>query len=369
MKTRAAVLHRVGEKIEVENLDVAAPTGQEILVDYKFAGMCRSDLHVTDGTIAGWLPMVLGHEGAGIVEAVGPNVTRVKPGDHIVCAFIPSCGSCRWCASGRQVLCDAGAATMRGHLPGESWPLSGPSGRYGAMCQVGTFSERGVIHESSAVKIDPALPLDVAALVGCGVPTGWGSAVNAGNVRPGDVVVVMGAGGVGMNAVQGARSAGAAEVIVVEPVEFKRDLSTLFGASAAVENSAAAKNLVGHLTRGVGADKVIVTTSQNTAEITADAFDLCAKGGIIVLTAMAPFKEPAIVLPSPMLTMLSKTIRGTAYGDCRPTSDIPALLHLYTKGQLRLDELITRRYRLDEINDGYGDLAEGELLRGVIELG
>ncbi|GAA4711283.1 NDMA-dependent alcohol dehydrogenase [Pseudonocardia yuanmonensis] len=366
--TTAAVLHRVGEEMRLEELDVAAPQGREVLLAYRYAGLCRSDLHVTDGTIAGRLPMVLGHEGSAIVEAVGPLVTRVEPGDHVVCSFIPSCGTCRWCASGRQVLCDAGAATMRGHLPGESWPLSGSGGRVGAMCQLGTFSQYGVVHEGSVVRIESHIPLDVAALVGCGVPTGWGSAVNAAAVHPGEVVVVLGAGGIGMNAVQGARAAGAREVVVVEPVEFKRDAAHLFGASVSVADAAAARELVMNLTVGAGADKVIITTSTNTPEISAAAVDLVAKGGTVVITAMAAFTEPALVLPTPMITMLSKTIRGTAYGDCSPTRDIPALLALHQEKKLLLDELITRRYRLEQVNEGYRDLEAGELLRGLVEI-
>jgi alcohol dehydrogenase-like protein len=162
---------------------------------FTHAGLCHSDLHVMEGDIEGWLPMVLGHEGSGVVEDVGPGVTRVAPGDHVVCSFIPSCGSCHWCATGQQAICDMGASIMRGHLPGPRWPISGPGGRYGAMCMLGTFSQYGVISQNSAVRIDPDLPLDVAALVGCGVPTGWGSAVNAAQVRPGDGVIVFGVGG------------------------------------------------------------------------------------------------------------------------------------------------------------------------------
>lgn len=369
MKTRAAVLHNVGEPMQIEDLDVSAPGDHEVLVRYQYAGMCRSDLHVIDGTIAGWLPMVLGHEGAGIVEAAGRAVTRVKPRDHIVCSFIPSCGTCRWCASGQQVLCDTGAATMRGYLPGEHWPLQGPAGRYGAMCQVGTFSEYGVIHETSAVRIDDDLPLDCAAIVGCGVPTGWGSAVNAADVRPGETVVVFGAGGIGMNAVQGAAMAGAGRVIAVEPVEFKRELARDFGATHVAAHSAEAQSLIMQLTRGVGADKVIVTASSMTPELSLEAFNACSKGGTIVITAMAPFGDNTITVPSGVLTMWKKTIRGTAYGDCNPTADIPRLLAMYRNGNLKLDELITGRYTLDQINDGYEDLDNGKLLRGVIELG
>ncbi|WP_345413652.1 alcohol dehydrogenase catalytic domain-containing protein, partial [Pseudonocardia xishanensis] len=218
MKTKAAVLYEVDKPMEIVELDLDGPREGEVLVRYTHSGICHSDVHVATGDLPARLPMVLGHEGAGVVEAVGPGVTRVKPGDHFVCSFNPCCGTCHWCATGQQPLCDMGATILEGYLPGDRWPLTGPAGEYGAMCVIGTFSQYGVISQYSAVPIEKDLPLEKAALVGCGVPTGWGSAVNAADVRPGETVVVYGCGGIGVNAVQGARYAGAKNLVVVDPV-------------------------------------------------------------------------------------------------------------------------------------------------------
>jgi Zn-dependent alcohol dehydrogenase len=261
-----------------------------------------------------------------------------------------------------------GASIMRGHLPGPRWPISGPGGRYGAMCMLGTFSQYGVISQNSAVRIDPDLPLDVAALVGCGVPTGWGSAVNAAQVRPGDGVIVFGVGGIGVNAVQGARFAGARYVIAVDPLANKREMAERLGATHSVATGAEAAALARELSRGLGADKAILTPDKMTAEVVAEAFEATGKAATIVLTAMSGFTEQTLrLLPGVVATLYKKTIKGSLFGDCNPTSDIPRLLAPYQTGDLKLDELITRRYSLEQVNEGYADLLAGHNVRGVIE--
>jgi alcohol dehydrogenase (nicotinoprotein) len=368
VKTVAAVLHEIGKPLAIEELDLAGPGDGEVLVRFTHAGLCHSDQHVLDGDIAGWLPMVLGHEGAGVVEEVGPGVTRVAPGDHVVCSFIPSCGSCHWCATGRQSICDAGAEIMKGGLPGGSWPLSGPAGRYGAMCMLGTFSRYGVIHQYSAVRVPSDLPLDVAALVGCGVPTGWGAAVNSADVRPGQTVVVYGVGGIGINAVQGARLAGARHVVAVDPVALKRDTALALGATHAAADAEQAHRLVQELTRGVGADSAIVAVGTIDSATIDQAFTAVGKAGTVVLVSMGGgFRDRTIQLPAQVATLWRKTVKGSLFGDCNPTTDIPRLLDLYRGGDLRLDELITRRYPLERVNEGYADLLAGANVRGVIE--
>jgi alcohol dehydrogenase (nicotinoprotein) len=367
VKSVAAVIHEIGKPLEIEEIELDGPAEGEVLVRYTHAGLCHSDLHVMQGDVEAWLPMVLGHEGAGVVEEVGPGVHRVAPGDHIVCSFIPSCGSCHWCATGQQAICDMGAVIMRGHLPGPRWPITGPRGRYGAMCILGTFSQYGVISEHSAVRIDPDVPLDVAALLGCGVPTGWGSAVNAADVRPGDIVLVFGAGGIGVNAVQASRFAGARHVIAVDPVASKREAARRFGATHAVADGAAAATLARELSRGLGADKAILTPSTMTAEVVREAYEATGKSSTIVLTAMSAFTEQTLRLPGVVATLYKKTIKGSLFGDCNPTTDIPRLLELYRTGDLKLDELITTRYPLEEINTGYQDLLDGRNVRGLIE--
>ncbi len=368
MKTKAAVVYETGKPIEVVELDLDGPQAGEVLIRYTHAGLCHSDVHISHGDLEARLPMVLGHEGAGIIEEVGPGVTRVAPGDHVVCSFIPNCGVCRWCSTGQQAICDMGASILEGYLPGERFPFTGPGPEknYGAMCMLGTFSQYAVIHQNSAVKVDDDLPLDKAVLVGCGVPTGWGSAVNAADVRPGETVIVSGVGGIGINAVQGARYAGAKNLIAIDPLENKREKAMELGATHAVATAAEAGDLARSMTNGNGADKAIVTAGVVTEEIVTGAFDAVGKGGTVVLTGLNKLSEQNVQLPGSIMTLFKKTVKGTLFGDCNPTTDIPKILGLYQSGDLKLDELITKTYTLDQVNEGYDDLLNGKNVRGVM---
>jgi NDMA-dependent alcohol dehydrogenase len=309
---------------------------------------------------------VLGHEGAGIIEEVGPGVTRVKAGDHVVCSFIPNCGICRWCATGQQAICDMGATILEGYLPGERFVFTGSSGDYGAMCMLGTFSQYATLHQNSVVKVDDDIPLDKAVLVGCGVPTGWGSAVNAAKVAPGETVIVMGVGGIGINAVQGARYAGAKNLIAVDPLENKREKAMELGATHAVASAEEAHELVMDLTRGVGADKAIITTDLVTEPQVTSCFHAVSKGGTVVITGLNKLDLNNVQLPAALMTLFKKTVKGSLFGDCNPTTDIPKILGLYQSGDLKLDEIITNTYTLDTINEGYDDLLAGKNVRGVL---
>ncbi len=366
MKTKAAVVYEPGKRIEIEELDLDGPRDGEVLIRYTHAGLCHSDIHIAHGDLEARMPMVLGHEGAGIIEEVGAGVTRVAPGDHVVLSFIPNCGICRYCATGRQAICDLGATILEGNLPGDRWPISGPRGQYGAMCMIGTFSQYGVIHQTSAVKVDDDLPLDKAVLVGCGVPTGWGSAVYAAGVTPGDTVAVYGVGGIGINAVQGARYAGAKNVVAIDPLENKREKAMELGATHAFANAEEAQEAITQMTRGQGADSAILTVDLMTPEVVAAGFNAIGKGGVVVVTGLNKLMEQTIQLPGSILTLFRKTVKGTLFGDCNPTTDIPKLLGLYQAGDLKLDEIITRTYTLDEVNEGYEDLLAGKNVRGVI---
>ncbi len=366
MKTKAAVVYEPGKPIEIEELDLDKPREGEVLIRYTHAGLCHSDIHIAHGDIEARMPMVLGHEGAGIIEEVGPGVTRVKPGDHVVCSFIPNCGTCRYCASGQQSICDMGATILEGYLPGDHFPFTGPRGQYGGMCMLGTFSQYGVIHQNSTVKVDDDLPLEKAVLVGCGVPTGWGSAVNTADVTPGDTVVVMGVGGIGINAVQGARYAGAKNVIAIDPLENKREKAMELGATHAFASAGEAMQTVTDLTRGQMADSAILTPDLLTAEITGAGFEIVGKGGSIVLTGLNKLDEMNVVLPGSVLTLFRKHVKGSLFGDCNPTTDIPKILGLYQSGDLKLDELVTKTYTLEQVNEGYEDLLNGKNVRGVM---
>ncbi len=367
MKTKAAVVYeQPSKRIEIEELDLDGPREGEVLIRYTHAGLCHSDLHIVTGDLEARMPVVLGHEGAGIIEEVGPGVTRVAPGDHVVCSFIPNCGVCRYCATGRQSICDMGATILEGYLPGGRWPISGPRGQYGAMCMIGTFSQYGVIHQTSAVKVDDDLPLDKAVLVGCGVPTGWGSALTPPDVAPGDTVAVYGVGGIGINAVQGARYAGAKYVIAVDPLPNKREKALEVGATHAFGTAADAQQAITELTRGQGADSAILTVGLMTADVVAAGFNAVGKGGVVVVTGLNKLMEPTIQLPGTILTLFRKSIKGSLFGDCNPTTDIPKILGLYRAGDLKLDELVTRTYTLEQVNEGYEDLMSGKNVRGVI---
>jgi alcohol dehydrogenase (nicotinoprotein) len=234
------------------------------------------------------------------------------------------------------------------------------------MCMLGTFSQYGVIHQNSAVKVDDDLPLDKAVLVGCGVPTGWGSAVNTADVRPGETVAVYGVGGIGINAVQGARYAGAKNVIAIDPLENKREKAMELGATHAFATAEEAQEAITEMTRGQGADKAILTPGLLTTEIVASGFEAVGKAGVVVLTGLNKLNEVNVQLPGSIMTLYRKSLKGSLFGDCNPTIDIPRILGLYQAGDLKLDEIITKTYTLEQVNEGYDDLLEGRNVRGVV---
>jgi S-(hydroxymethyl)glutathione dehydrogenase/alcohol dehydrogenase len=366
MKTRAAVLRDVGKPFEIVELDLDEPRTGEVMVKFTASGLCHSDDHLRTGDIPVRYPIVGGHEGAGIIEETGVGVRRFKAGDHVVCSFLPACGHCRFCAQGLGNLCDLGALLYENCLPDRTFRFHGDGEDFGQMCLLGTFAERAVVSEHSCVKIDDDLPLESAALVGCGVPTGWGTAVNAGGVRTGDTTVVYGVGGVGINAVQGAAFAGARHVIAVDPLPGKLEMAARLGATHTVTDAAAAQELLTELTRGVGADQALVTVGVVTEEVVTAAFAAIRKRGTVVITGIAGPGAKTIQLPSFELTVMEKRIQGALFGGASPFEQIPRMLELYRAGRLKLDELITTRYRLDEVNQGYRDLLDGRNIRGVL---
>lgn len=366
MKTTAAVLTEVGKPFEIVDLDLDGPEEGEVLVRYVAAGLCHSDLHLLKGDFPSRLPIVGGHEGAGIVEEVGPGVTKVKPGDHVLTSFIPSCGECRCCRSGRQNLCDLGEFLLDGQLPDGTFRFRMNGEDAGGMCSVGSFSQYGTLSQHSVIKVEEHHPLERAVLASCAVPTGWGTAVNVAGVRAGDTTVVYGAGGVGINAVQGAAVAGAKYVVVVDPVEFKRETALELGATHAFADAETALEAVWEMTHGQGAESAMVIVGDVHPEVVTAAFNIVGKAGTIAITAMGPWEDLSIQLPAAQLAMYQKTLKGCIFGQFNPQYDVPRLLDLYQAGKLRLDELVTREYKLEEVNQGYEDLLAGELIRGVV---
>jgi alcohol dehydrogenase (nicotinoprotein) len=366
MKTRAAVLRELGKPFEVVELDLDEPKAGEVLVKFAASGLCHSDDHLRTGDIPVRYPIVGGHEGAGTVELVGEGVTRLAAGDHVVASFLPVCGKCRFCARGRTNLCDYGRFLIDNSLPDGTFRYHEGATDFGQMCLVGTFSQYSVLSEASVVKIDGDIPLELAALTGCGVPTGFGSAVRAGEVQPGDVTIVYGVGGVGANALQGAAVAGARHVIAVDPVEFKRASAPTFGATHAVATAEEAHALAYELSWGVGADQAIVTMGVVTEEVVSAAFSAIRKGGTVVLTGLAGLEARTVHVSGFELTLFEKRLQGSLFGTSNPFDEIPRLLDLYRAGKIKLSELITTRYTLDQVNQGYEDMLAGRNIRGVI---
>ena len=366
MKTRAAVLRATGQDFEITELDLDPPQAGEVLIRFVAAGLCHSDEHLRHGDIVPRFPIVGGHEGAGIIEEVGPGVTRLAPGDHVICSFLPVCGHCRFCASGQSNLCDLGANLLVGCQVDGTFRFHAGGEDFGGMCMLGTFAERATISEHSVVKVDQDVPLDKAVLIGCGVPTGFGSAVHAAQTEPGDTIAIYGIGGIGINAVQGAALAGARNVVAIDPLPNKREMAEKLGATHSAETAEQAQQLITELTRGVGADKAIVTVGVVDSEVVTNAFNAIRKGGTVVVTGLADPGKNTIELPGAILTLFEKRVQGSLFGSGDPFHDIPRMVELYQSGDLKLDELITNTYTLDEINQGYQDLLDGKNVRGVI---
>ena len=366
MQTKAAILWETGAPWSVEQIELDDPKNGEVLVKLGASGLCHSDEHLVTGDLPFELPMVGGHEGAGVVEAVGDGVSWLAPGDHVVFGFIPSCGRCPSCSTGHQNLCDLGAllgagkqidGTSRHHANGKDLSL---------MCMLGTFSHHTVVNEASCIKIDDDVPLDRACLLGCGVVTGWGSSVYAAEVTPGDVVAVVGCGGIGSNAVQGARLAGAKQIWAIDPAEFKREKAQEFGATHTASSLEEATELITNATEGRMADKVIMTLGVGSGELMIQALAIAAKRGRVVVTNIHPAMEMSASMSLLDLTLMEKQIVGSLFGSGNPRADIPKLLALYRDGQLDLDGLITSTYTLDEVNDGYQAMRNNENIRGVM---
>ncbi len=368
ISARAALLYGPGQDYKIDTVQYDEPGPGEVLVEMRACGMCHSDEHVRTGDLPlPHYPVINGHEGAGEVSRVGAGVTSVAPGDHVAMAFIPSCGACASCRTGRGYLCDLGMKLFDtpirtdgrvAHRLGDE-----PVARFS---QLGAFAERQLLAESSVVKVDPEIPWPAVALVSCGVATGFGSAVNRAGVRPGDTVAVLGIGGVGISAVQGARVAGARRIIAVDPVEFKREQALRFGATHAYPSLDDAIAAVGALPWGQMCDSVICTFGVMRGDLLEPALTLTAKGGTCVVTSVAPIAQAQADVNLFLLAMMNKEIKGCLYGSESPRTQIPRLLNLYRDGVLKLDEMITETYSLDQVNQGYADIAAGRVLRGVI---
>ena len=366
MKTTAAVLWELGGTWEVEEVELDPPGAGEVMVELAASGLCHSDEHLVTGDLPVGFPMVGGHEGAGRVVEIGPGVTDVAAGDPVVLTFLPSCGRCSWCVRGYTNLCDDGAGATLGPQLDGTYRFHSRGEDVGQMCLLGTFARHTVVPVKSVVTIDEGFPLHLAALVGCGVTTGFGSAVRTAELRAGDTAVVIGVGGIGANAVQGAKVAGCRYVVAVDPVAFKREKALDLGATHVAASMDEAWNTVSEITRGQLADAAILTTGVAEGSYLQPALQLVGKRGRVVVTALGHPDEVTASLSLLDLTLYEKQIRGALFGSSNGRHDVPRLLEMYNLGQLKLDELITREYALDEINSGYEDMREGRNIRGLI---
>jgi NDMA-dependent alcohol dehydrogenase len=367
---KAAVLTAVGAPLEIrDDVEVATPHAGEIAVRLAASGVCHSDLSMRDGVIAGELPMILGHEGAGVIDAVGEGVTGLAPGDHVVISWVPQCGDCYWCERDQPYLCDVAwrGARASGMLDGTTRATSGGT-ELRQMAYSGTFAELAVVPAISAVKIPDDVPLSLAALLGCGVLTGVGAALNTADIAPGDTVAVIGCGGVGLNVVQGARIAGAGEIIAVDTNPAKLELARRFGATDVVDASDDATDTVRTvraLTGGRGVDVAFEVIGLGPT--IRQAVKMTRRGGEAVLVGVPPRDVSLDIEVFADLLAQERVIKGCWYGSSDPQRDIPRLIELYRSGTLLLDELVSRRITLDEVNDAFAAMERGEVARSVIE--
>ena len=379
MKIRAAVCSGLEEPWKTEEVEIDAPHAHEVGVQMAYAGMCHSDEHLRHGDISvepevlavfgvdSMFPCIGGHEGAGVVVEVGENVETVAVGDHVAAAFMPACGTCFWCASGRQHLCDLGMLTLAGPMMSDmTWRHHLDGANVNRMAQLGTFGDHMIVNEASLVKIDPDASLKAAALISCGSPPGSARPSTGPRCKPGETVVVVGCGGVGSGACQGARLAGARQIIAVDPLPFKLEKAMKVGATHTAASMLEANLLLPELTEGRMADVVVLTPGVLTGDLIAPAMALASKDGRVVATAIAPFNQNQVDLNLFNFSMFNQALLGTVFGSVSPRVQIPNLLRLYEAGMLEIDDLITREYSLDQVQDGYDDLAAGTNIRGIV---
>ena len=356
---KAAVCRRFGEPLSIEDVAIAEPGDGEVRVRIAACAICHSDISYIDGAWGGELPAVYGHEAAGVVERVGPGVSNPRPGDRVLVTLIRSCGACHFCARGERVSCEADFP-----LAHES-PLATRDRRsIGHGLGTGAFAEYAVVDASQTAKLPQDVPLDSASLLSCGVITGLGAVVNTARVPPGSDVAVVGAGGVGLNAIQGARLCGARRIIAVDPVAAKLDAAKSFGATDVVDSGADdARRKVRALTAGRGVDYAFVAVGLKPA--VEFAARLIRRGGCLVIVGMTPAGVKVEYEPLG-LAFLSHRILGSHMGDTRLDVDIPILVDLYRQGRLKLDELISARYALQDINEAIDAVKAGKALRNVV---
>jgi S-(hydroxymethyl)glutathione dehydrogenase / alcohol dehydrogenase len=364
VKTRAVVVYEFNKPLIVDEVELDGPKKNEVLIKYKAAGLCHSDLSLIKGLFQVLLPMVPGHEGAGVVEDIGPGVTKVKPGDHVALGLVPVCGKCVYCQKGQPNLCQNKDVARSGTMLDGTYRMRKGNQSISKMSGIGCFSEYNVVNEESVIRIDKEIPFEVAALVGCAVMTGVGAVVNTAKAKWGSSVVVIGVGGVGISVVQGAVLANATQIIAIDILENKLELAKKFGATHVINASKEDPvEKVKEITDGIGVDYAFDVIGQN--DITLMAFSMIRRGGSAVVVGL-PKLDAKITLPLSEFPRMQKNLMGCYYGSADVRIDLTTLLKLYKENRLKIVETITKRYALDEINEAFKDMESGENIRGVI---
>lgn len=374
VKVRAAVLEAIGAErpydqsrpLVIDELELAGPGPGEVLVKVVAAGLCHSDLSVIDGNRPRPTPMALGHEASGVVEEIGAGVTRFRPGDHVVMVFVPSCGQCLPCSTGRPALCEPGAAANgAGSLLSGEWRLSRGGKPVHHHLGVSAFAEYTTVSAQSLIKIDSGFDLTQAALFGCAVLTGVGAVVNTGGVSPGMKTAVIGLGGVGLCALLGAVVSGARQIVAVDLADDKLELAKTLGATHVV--NAASPTAVEEVRDLTGGGVDMAFELAGSVRALQAAYEMTARGGTTV-TAGLPHPDHTLDIKAVSLVAEERTLKGSYIGTCVPRRDLPRYMDLFTQGRLPVDRLLSDRLELDDINSGFEKLAAGQSIRQVITL-
>ncbi len=361
---KAAILYETNKPLKVEKVTLDEPQTNEVLVKIMATGVCHSDLHFMKGEMPAALPVVPGHEGAGIVEKVGHGVTTLQPGDHVVLMVSFSCGKCRYCAAGRPTQCVENLPIMSmATLPGGHRRLRKGNQELNHLFGLASFAEYTVVHERSAVKIRDDAPLEVVCLLGCGTSTGIGAAINTTGLRPGESIVIYGCGGVGLSAIMGAKLVGAGKIIAVDALSKKLSMAKKLGADYTI--NAKKEDPVGKTMELTGGGADYALECIGNVDVMAQAFASIHYGGKCIIVGMAPLG--AMISAAPFEFLLGKTLMGTVQGDICPSIDIPRYIDLYMDGKLPIDKLISHTYSLGQINEAFEALERGEVIRSVIK--
>jgi len=361
---KAIVMRESGKPVAVERIEVEAPRSGEVTVRMAACGVCHSDLSATNGTLPYPLPLVLGHEGAGVVVAIGEGVTQYAIGDHVVSSFVSMCGRCHYCQTGRPQLCVQSLKTLYTLPDGTVRTRDAAGNNLNVFLGCGVMAEFATLHQDNVVKVDKQMPLDRAALISCGVMTGVGAVVNTAKLEAGSIAVVFGCGGVGLNAVQGCAIAGAGMIVAVDTAADKLELARQFGATHGF-NVTGQENAAKALFKLTGGGADYAFDCVGAGKISEMAWGVLRRGGTAVIVGIAGPKEQ-IILGAQAVATSEKTLTGSYYGSARPQLDFPRLIGLYRSGRLKLDELITRTYSIDEGPRAFADLSAGGRGRGVI---